>query len=80
MDNIWNGKRKRELKKIPVIDISNCTKCEVCTDVCPEVFKKNSDTGMIEIIELEQYPMDEVQEAIINCPSGCIDMVLNTNN
>ncbi|MBN1833439.1 MAG: ferredoxin [Deltaproteobacteria bacterium] len=29
------------MKKIPHIDISECTDCESCLELCPSVFKKN---------------------------------------
>jgi len=57
--------------KIPVIEASNCVLCEVCTTVCPSVFQLN-DLGFIEIIEMVQYPENEVDEAIQNCPKDCI--------
>jgi ferredoxin len=58
--------------KIPVIDISECTDCESCLEICPAVFIKNSETGHIEVIDLPEYPEDEVREAIVMCPADCI--------
>jgi len=57
--------------KIPVIEASNCVRCEVCTTVCPSVFQLN-DLGFVEIIEMKHYPIDEVDQAIQNCPKDCI--------
>ncbi len=57
---------------IPVIDIGKCTDCESCLEICPIVFKRNSETGYIEVIDLSEYPENEVQQAISMCPADCI--------
>jgi ferredoxin len=59
-------------KKIPSIDLSRCTGCDSCLEICPGVFRRNGETGLIEVVELPQYPEDEVQEAISICPADCI--------
>ena len=58
--------------KVPVIDIGACTLCMGCVEVCPEVFQQ-TDAGYIEVIELETYPEEAVNEAIKYCPEDCID-------
>ena len=60
------------MKKIPVIDIGKCTDCESCLEICPEVFKRNSQTGYIEVLELDEYPEELVDQAIAICPVDCI--------
>jgi len=60
--------------KFPEIDLSECILCEICVDVCPSVFKM-SDAGYIEVADLSEYPPDEVEEAIKNCPADCIRWV-----
>jgi len=57
--------------KIPVIDRAECTDCEGCMAMAPTVFIKN-DSGIIEVLPLDAYPEDEVDEAIKNCPCKCI--------
>ena len=57
--------------KKPEIDIGACSLCMGCVELCPEVFRYN-DAGYIEIVELEQYPGEEVDEAIMLCPEDCI--------
>ena len=57
--------------KVPVIELSDCILCEVCVDVCPSVFRMN-DTGYVEVADLSEYPEDDVNEAIKNCPAECI--------
>jgi ferredoxin len=56
----------------PVIDINTCNLCEGCIEVCPAVFYLNSDAGYVEVLDLAEYPQDEVDEAIKNCPMDCI--------
>jgi ferredoxin len=57
--------------RIPSVNIGDCTLCEGCIEVCPEVFRLN-DAGFIEVVELETYPVKEVDEAIKYCPEDCI--------
>jgi ferredoxin len=40
--------------------------------VAPEVFRKNEETGLMEVIELPAYSEEDVDEAIKNCPEDCI--------
>jgi len=58
--------------KRPVVELSECIRCEVCRECCPKVFHMN-DSGFIEVAGLSNYPEDEVNEAIKNCPADCID-------
>ncbi len=58
--------------KIPVIDLGLCTECEGCLVVCPVVFQFNQATDMIEVVDLEVYAEDCVNEAIKTCPADCI--------
>lgn len=59
---------------VPVVELSDCTLCGICADLCPEVFHLNS-AGYIEVLELEVYPDEDVLEVIKNCPEDCITMV-----
>ena len=59
------------MKKIPVIELSDCIECEICVDYCPEVFRMN-DAGYVEVIDLSFYPWKAVEEVIKNCPADCI--------
>lgn len=58
--------------KIPVIDLGLCTDCEGCMTVCPAVFQFNQATDMLEVVEMNAYPEDCVNEAIKICPADCI--------
>jgi ferredoxin len=57
--------------KRPVVELSDCIRCEVCVEACPAAFRMN-DAGFVEVIDLSVYPEDEVQDAIKNCPADCI--------
>ena len=57
--------------RAPIVELSDCIKCGVCTELCPEVFRMN-DAGFIDIIDLPEYPEIEVNEAVKYCPVDCI--------
>ena len=59
------------VRKIPVVDIGECSDCECCIELCSEVFKRN-EMGHIEVTQLPEYPEATVQEAIHMCPGDCI--------
>jgi ferredoxin len=63
-----------EMKSIPSLDVGQCSGCESCVEVCPQVFRRNSQTGLIEVVEVEDYPEEEVREAIKLCPADCITL------
>lgn len=58
-------------KKIPVLDISDCTLCGGCFDLYPELFRLN-DAGFVEVAEADCYPEADVEDAIKFCPQDCI--------
>jgi ferredoxin len=60
------------VRRVPSIDGSRCTDCESCIALCPEVFRRNEQTGLIEVIDRREYPEEEVQAAISVCPADCI--------
>lgn len=57
--------------RAPVIELSDCIRCGVCVEVCPDVFSE-TDAGYIQVADLAEYPEDQVEEAIKNCPADCI--------
>lgn len=59
--------------RIPVVDIVACTLCMGCVEVCPEVFRMNEDLGQIDVVNLDVYPRDLVDEAIKYCPEDAIE-------
>lgn len=58
------------MKKV-YIELSECILCEVCTEVCPSVFKLN-EAGFIEVVEVSEDDETAVEEAIKYCPADCI--------
>ncbi len=59
--------------RMPVVDVVACTLCMGCVEVCPEVFRMNEDLGVIEVIDMDAYPQDTVDEAIKYCPEDAIE-------
>ncbi|HKI49066.1 MAG TPA: ferredoxin [Desulfobacteria bacterium] len=55
----------------PDVDLSECSLCGICVDLCPTVFRIN-DAGYIEVIHSDDYPEEEIDEAIKNCRENCI--------
>ncbi len=45
--------------------------CQACLELCPEVFRINP-AGYLEIVELADYPVVEIDEAIAACPAYCV--------
>ena len=63
---------RETLKRIPVIDRSECTDCESCISLRPDIFKRNPETGCIEVVELPEYPEGEIEQVMSMCPGDCI--------
>lgn len=64
-------KRLTRKMKVPVVELSDCIVCGVCVETCPEVFRLN-DAGYIEVLDLVDYSVFEVNDAIKYCPVDCI--------
>jgi ferredoxin len=58
--------------KKPVIDLSECVKCDICVDLCPEVFRRN-DAGYFEVLDLDAYPVEDIDNIIRTCRGKCIE-------
>ncbi|MDR3630874.1 MAG: ferredoxin [Desulfocapsaceae bacterium] len=69
-----DGRQQKETgpRMIPVVDLGRCSRCEGCIEIAPEVFRVNTDTACIEVIDLPEYPIDKVNETITYCPEDCI--------
>jgi ferredoxin len=55
----------------PVVELSDCILCGICEEVAPSVFHV-SDLGYVQVADLPEYPEEEVNMAIRNCPKDCI--------
>jgi len=73
MANTSVGRSKKQMRKVPVIDLSLCSNCDSCLFVAAEVFQRNTETGIIEVMDLTVYPEEAVEQAIVLCPADCID-------
>ena len=54
------------------IETDDCIGCQVCTEVCPEVFDFDDDEGKASVMEGTNADADCVEEAIVSCPAECI--------
>ncbi len=57
-----------------VIDTDECTGCESCVEVCPEVFAFDEEAEIAYVIKEEGGPEDLIEEAIDSCPVDCIHL------
>jgi ferredoxin len=55
-----------------VINEEECIACESCVELCPEVFRMNTDKEKAEVIMPEGGPTECINEAIETCPVSCI--------
>lgn len=60
------------MKSYPAINLGLCSYCGGCQEIAPGVFRYNPETGLMEVIEMNSYPLELVDEAIKNCPKDCI--------
>ena len=54
------------------INTDECIGCEVCVEVCPEVFEFDDDEGKAVVMEGADFSVACVDEAIDSCPGECI--------
>ena len=67
------------MARVPAIDPDCCIGCEVCTQICPEVFRMDEDDhdhghdhGKAIVHNPAGAAEDKIEEAMDNCPSACI--------
>jgi len=66
------------MSRIPVVDQDECIACEVCTHICPEVFRMEGEEGDHShdhksiVYNPEGAPESKIEEAMDNCPVACI--------
>jgi len=60
------------LRRNPVIDLAECTDCESCISLLPDIFKRNPETGCIEVAEISDYPEEEIEQVMSMCPGDCV--------
>ena len=55
-----------------VMDTEECSGCETCVELCPEVFEFNEADEVAVVIKAEGGPKDCIDDAIDACPVECI--------
>lgn len=70
------------MPRIPVVDQDACISCEVCTHICPEVFRMSGEHGhghehghgenKSEVYNPFGAPEAKIEEAMDSCPAACI--------
>jgi ferredoxin len=49
--------------RIPVLDMAECIRCEVCVELAPHAFQIN-DAGFFEVLPLDDYSDEDIHEAV----------------
>jgi len=69
------------MPRVPVVDQEACIGCELCTQICPEVFRMEGDDhdhseGHHEHKSMVYNPTGasetKIEEAMDRCPAACI--------
>ena len=70
------------MPRIPVVDQDSCIGCEVCTQICPEVFRMEGDDEHGHGHDHHEHksvvynpagaPSARIEEAMDRCPAACI--------
>lgn len=69
------------MARIPAVDKDCCIGCEVCTQICPEVFRMREDEQhshahghdhKSEVYNPTGAPEAKIEQAMDNCPCACI--------
>jgi len=57
--------------KIPTVDHDLCIGCEVCVELCPEVFEMREDKSWV--VNPERCDTCDCEETVASCPVGAIE-------
>ncbi|MDT8441416.1 MAG: ferredoxin [Desulfuromonadales bacterium] len=69
------------MARTPVVDQECCIGCEVCVQICPEVFRMDDEEGAEHdhghdhksvVHNPTGAPEAKIERAMDNCPSACI--------
>ena len=69
------------MNRVPAVDADCCIGCEVCTQICPEVFRMTGDDHhshshghehKSEVYNPNGAPVVKIEQAMDSCPSACI--------
>ena len=54
------------------IDAETCISCELCVDLCPEVYEMGEDIAVVKMETVPSALEGKAQEACDNCPVDAI--------
>ncbi|MBT9131829.1 ferredoxin [candidate division NPL-UPA2 bacterium Unc8] len=57
-----------------IIDNDLCTGCEMCVDICPEVFEMSNDVALVKADTVPEEAVDSCREATEGCPTEAISI------
>ncbi len=57
-----------------VVDEDLCTACELCVDICDEVFEMSDDVAIVKGSEVPADAEDDCKEAAESCPAEAIEI------
>jgi len=69
------------MTKVPAVDSDCCIGCEVCVQICPEVFRMSGEEHhshahghdhKSEVYNPTGAPAEKIEKAMDSCPSACI--------
>ncbi len=55
-----------------IVDTNTCTGCELCVQVCPEVFEMDNGTAKSKVDVVPAASEASAKEAADSCPVACI--------
>jgi ferredoxin len=64
------------MPRTPAVDQDQCISCEVCAQICPEVFRMEGDHGHDDhkstVYNPTGAPESKIEDAMDKCPAACI--------
>jgi ferredoxin len=57
-----------------VVDEDLCTACELCVDICSDVFEMGDDVAIVKVDTVPADLEDDVREAAESCPAEAISI------
>ncbi|MCI5124216.1 MAG: ferredoxin [Candidatus Electrothrix sp. AR5] len=57
------------------IDTYQCSGCETCVEMCPDVFRMDEATEKAALVDTSPPITDAVRQAAAFCPEKCIEIL-----
>ncbi len=72
---IFHSYARMEVKMKSIVDLELCISCELCTNICPDVYSMGED-GYAHAIEedIPEDKLEEAEDARDSCPTSAIDL------